>query len=323
MPAKNNHIKIGIFVLVAIALLIAGLLAFGARSYFSSKTHFETAIVGDVAGLSVGSVVQFRGVPVGKVSQITFAWNQYPESKTKHIIVDFDVEGDLFPLPPGTDIEKVLAEAISQGLRAAVKGQGITGTSLLAVEVIKPAPAPPEIDYKPKFHYIPSTPSQFTRMLESLEKSLDHFEQLDFAGISQGVTNALGGLRLIEEKLDKLDLQAVATNANVALIEVKNVAVMLTGMVAQVQETIKGMKLDTLSQDADGLVRGLGESNVKLQTVLVKLGTMPLQDTVVDLRQALQTLNEVLLEMKRYPSGFFLGEPPPPVKGMSPPRQSK
>ena len=48
MSAKTNNIKIGIFVLLALALFIAGLLAFGAKSYFAPKTRFETAIPGEV-----------------------------------------------------------------------------------------------------------------------------------------------------------------------------------------------------------------------------------------------------------------------------------
>ena len=75
MSAKVNNIRIGIFVLVAIFLLVVGLLAFGARSFFAIKTTYETAIVGEVDGLSVGSAVIFRGVPIGKVSLIDFAPN--------------------------------------------------------------------------------------------------------------------------------------------------------------------------------------------------------------------------------------------------------
>src|SRR3974390_1341917 len=101
MSAKNNSVRIGIFVLVAIALFIVGLLAFGAKSYFAAKTYFETAVPGEASGLSVGSTVQLRGVPVGKVTKIGFAWNQYPDSKTTLIIVDFEVDGDLLPMPKG------------------------------------------------------------------------------------------------------------------------------------------------------------------------------------------------------------------------------
>lgn len=51
------------------------------------------------------------------------------------------------------------------------------------------------LDYTPRAYYsIPSAPGQFTRMLESIEKALRNVQELDIAGIGQGVTNALGAV---------------------------------------------------------------------------------------------------------------------------------
>jgi ABC-type transporter Mla subunit MlaD len=319
MRAKTNYSKLGLFVLGGVALLIAGLLAFGAKSYLSPKTKFETAIPGEVSGLSVGSRVEFRGVPVGKVTRITFAWVLYPQSKSRLIIVQFEVEGDLVPLPAGMDMKSALQQVTDKGLRAMVKGQGITGTSLLALEMLNPISYPPlPLDYTPHVLYVPSAPAQFTRMLEAIEASLDHIQRLDIAGIGQSITNTLGSVAQLSDKLGKIDLQAVSTNANSVLAEVRNAAVKIQDTVGQVQETIKSMKLDTVSQNADGLVSGLRESNAKLQTVLDRAGAVPLQQTVAELQRALESLNDVLTELKRYPSGFLFGKPPPPVPGMQP-----
>ena len=319
MRAKTNYFKLGLFVLGGVALLIAGLLAFGAKSYLSPKTKFETAIPGEVSGLSVGSRVEFRGVPVGKVTRITFAWVLYPQSKSRLIIVQFEVDGDLVPLPAGMEMKSALQQVTDSGLRAMVKSQGITGTSLLALENLNPKSSPPlTLDYTPRALYVPSAPAQFTRMLEAIEASLDHIQRLDIAGIGQSITNTLGSVAQLSDKLGKIDLQAVSTNANSVFAEVRNAAVKLQDAVGQVQETIKSMKLDTVSQNADGLVAGLRESNTKLQTVLDRAGAVPLQETVIELQRALESLNDVLTELKRYPSGFLFGKPPPPVPGMQP-----
>ena len=322
MSAKTNNIKIGIFVLLALALFIAGLLAFGAKSYFTPKTRFETAIPGEVGGLSVGSGVQFRGVPIGKVSRIAFSWNLYPKSKSRLIIVQFEVEGDLMPLPPGMDMKAALKEATEKGLRAIVKGQGITGTSILALERLKAeGNPPPTLDYTPQDLYIPSAPGQFTRMLDSIEKSLEHFQELDIASIGQGVTNALHAVTQLEDKLEKLDLQSVTTNANGLLVDLKDTSHKLQDAVGQVQEAVKSMKLGTVSQNANELVTGIRETNLKLQTVLDKIGAMPVEQTVGDLQQVLQTLNSVLAELQQYPAGFFLGEPPRPARSVQTPQK--
>jgi ABC-type transporter Mla subunit MlaD len=308
MSAKNNHVKIGIFVLIALALLIAGVLAFGAKSYFSPKTRFETAVEGDVAGLSVGSSVLLRGVPIGKVTRITFSWDAYRGSKSQVLVVEFDVDNDLMPWPPG-ELKTLVKNAVDTGLRASVKSQGITGSSLLSVERIDPPPTPPVLDYTPRHYYIPSVPGQFTRILETVENALSNLEKLDFGSIGQGLTNALGGVRQLSDKLDRLDLETIATNANYLLVDFRGTAAKLNDAIGQIQKTLDEMKLAQLSHNADKLVVGLS--------------AVPLQETLGDLQQTLQGLDEVLLEMKRYPAGFFLGEPPVPARAVQPVRHSK
>jgi paraquat-inducible protein B len=322
MSARTNNTKIGLFVLTGLLLLIAGLLAFGAKSYFRPKVKFETAIPGEVSGLSVGSIVQFRGVPMGEVTRITFSWSVYPKSKTGYIVVEFAVAAELVPLPPGIDRTAAVKESVSHGLRAMVKGQGITGTSILSLEDLRPEEAPPPpIDYTPRYEYIPSAPAQFTRMLDAIEKSLNSVQKLDFGSIGQSVTNALAAVMLLSAKLDKLDFQNLATNASSLMIDLKGTSLKLQDAVTQVQDTLKGMKLENVGQNANDLITGLRETNVKLETVLDHVGTAPVAQTVVEFQQALQNLNTVLVELKRYPSGFFLGEPPLPARSVQTPRQ--
>jgi hypothetical protein len=313
MSAKPNTFKIGLFTLIAIALFVAGLLAFGAKSYFTKKTLFETAIQGEVSGLSVGSTVELRGVPIGKVTRITFAWNVYPESKTRLIIVEFEVDGSLFRLPPGADMDTLLKQATDNGLRAMPRLQGVTGISILWLETVNPASfPPPAIDYTPKHYYIPSAPGQITRLLESIERSLNNIQHLDLPNIGIGITNTLDATTRLVNNLNQLDLGALSTNVNELVVEMKDLSTNL-------QQTVSSMKLASLSQNADELVTGLRDSNAKLQLVLDHLGMVPMQQTVGDLRDTIQNLNLVLLQLKQYPSGFIFGEPPPPARGVKAP----
>src|SRR6202142_2262712 len=58
----HEQLQLGLFTLGGLLLLVAGLLAFGARSYFVRTSLFETYVAGEVPGLSVGSPVELRGV---------------------------------------------------------------------------------------------------------------------------------------------------------------------------------------------------------------------------------------------------------------------
>jgi len=298
-----------------VLLLVAGVLAFGAKSYFEKKTVFETAMPDEVYGLSVGSRVELRGVPIGKITQINFIWNVYPESKGKMIIVEFEVDQAILPTGRGESTKELAARAAQSGLRAIVKSQGITGTSLLTLELLNPKESPPpEIDYTPKHLYIPSAPGQFTRMLDTIERSLKKVEEFNIAAVNQGISNVLVSTRGVTDKLNDLDVKQISDNANSLLVDLK-------GTAAQIQQTLKDMKLDAVSTNANALVVGLRETNTKLQTLLDHMGAVPMQATVTDVREAVQTLNAVLLELKQYPSGFIFGKPPQPAKSVQTPQQ--
>ena len=73
MSKPINNFKLGLFTLCGVALFVAGIIVFGARSYFKPTQQYETYIAGDVTGLTVGSGVELRGVNVGKVTGIDFS----------------------------------------------------------------------------------------------------------------------------------------------------------------------------------------------------------------------------------------------------------
>lgn len=276
---QASPFRIGVFVILAFALFAAGLLAFGAKSYFKPKTHFETAIPNEVYGLSVGSPVQLRGVPVGKVSRIDFPWNAYPGARARYIIVEFDIDTQILPALPGMTNKQVVDMAVENGLRALVKGQGITGTSMLALENLDPhAYPPPKLDYIPKRYYIPAGPAQFARVLESIERSLGNIQQIDFAAIGDGLAETLQSANSLTRKMSQVDMKRIGKDTST--------------LMAQLQET-----------------------NARLRFILDRLATGP---GTTELRSALQNLNEVLWQMKQYPAGFFFGQPPAPAKSVRP-----
>ena len=165
MNHATNNFKIGLFTLGGVVILIVGVLAFGARGYLKPTSMFETYITGDVTGLSVGSPVELRGVQVGKVKRIGFSWIDYQLTQPSYIVVDFEVQNDVSPMPPGETQWDPLKAAVERGLRARVKNKGITGTSILSLEYVNPSQSPPiQFPWKPRYIYIPAAPGQFMRI---------------------------------------------------------------------------------------------------------------------------------------------------------------
>ncbi len=300
MSARTNDFKIGLFVMIGLAVLLAGVFALGARSYLEPKTTFETYVTGDVEGLSVGSPVKYRGVQIGQVTRISFPWNEYPGHPMRRglVVVRFEIRNDVSPTPQGEEPGKFLNQLIDWGLRVRVKGQGITGTSILSLEELDPRLNPAmEVPWTPHNLYIPAAESQFSQMLASVERSLRSLEKLDFG--------ALGGS--LQKDLDTLgdllqDLKA--TNGKLA------------GFVDDVGGAVKGLELASTARGADSLIADLRILVRKLQPIVDEIHAAPLAETLANARRAAERLNDVLSDLRQYPSGFLFGEPPAPARSV-------
>src|SRR5678815_3531660 len=179
MDSRNPaQFKIGLFVIVGAAILVSALFLFGIRNAIEPTQKFETCINGKVEGLSKGSPVKIRGVTVGRVDEIGFSWKLYQDADPHCVVLRCEFEQRFSPVAE-KDFESQVHTLTANGLRAVVQGQGITGTSIVSLEEVDPAKYPPlEVPWHPKYPYIPSAPSQFGQILQSIDHLLAHLETL-------------------------------------------------------------------------------------------------------------------------------------------------
>jgi paraquat-inducible protein B len=116
---KPSPRLIGIFVTAALVLLVGMILFFGSSSLLSKNTRFVLFFDQSVNGLNVGSLVKYRGVPIGAVERILIrAEGQDPESTAIPVVVRIDrtrLEKDLGVMDTAFDPSNV-QDAIRKGL---------------------------------------------------------------------------------------------------------------------------------------------------------------------------------------------------------------
>jgi len=79
------------------------------------------------------------------------------------------------------------------------------------------------------------------------------------------------------------------------------------------------VQLPTLPGQIESLEASLVSASKQIEQIPFKDVGNNLNQTLGDVQQTMQTLNAVLLELKQYPAGFFLGQPPLPAKGVQTP----
>jgi len=326
MSAKTNNFKLGLFTLFGLGLLATGVLAFGTWSSFEKKSLFETYVPGDVSGLSVGAAVEFRGVRVGKVTHIGFSWNEYKDSQPGCVVVVFEMKDDAFVTPMGDDWHQQLQTAVDRGLRARIKAQGVTGTCIVSLEYLDAAENPiMKYSWTPKRTFIPSAPGLFGELLVSLQRALRRLDRLDISALNQMAQTDLKSVNRVLEKVERVDFEnlstnatALLTNASALLVDARRSTAKLDNFIDDTDGTVKKMQLEKLTKDADVLVEQLQDTISKLEPGLTSVDFDSLNQTLIKARQAIQNMNDVLDELKKYPSGFIFGRPPPRLKEVQP-----
>jgi len=188
MAQKTSSTLIGIFVVGAVALSVAGVTYFGSGKAFAETVPFVLYFDGSLQGLDVGAPVLFRGVRVGSVARIVLRY--YPAENRTEIPVFVELEPDRIEEIGGTaERGSVLPVLIQQGLRAQLVALSfLTGKLSIQLDFHpdKQARFVERDDSIREIPTIPSTLEQLTQTLQDLPvQELIHDLQSAVQGIDE------------------------------------------------------------------------------------------------------------------------------------------
>ncbi|MBN1126191.1 MAG: MCE family protein [Sedimentisphaerales bacterium] len=331
MKTKANYFKIGMFVILAILILIIGLIALSARALIQDVVYIETYIDESVLGLSVGSSVIQRGVQIGTVEQITFVSHEYFDQLNDHdfqtfnryVMVISKVNAKSFRgLGLNDNLKTIIQQSIDNGLRLRLSPQGITGIYYLEADYVDPERYPPlQLKWNPKYYYIPSSPSTLTSFTQSLDIVLQDLTKVNFEQVARSLEQTLQSMRQLLE-----DAKIGETRAE------------LSELMATLKQAITDARITELRQQLNELLNSLGQSSQMFQDAigpappgqaktfretiaqlhsslrqmerLVAMEESDIDEMVDNLKRASENLREATEKVKRYPSLLLFSEPP-------------
>lgn len=217
MSRRANPTLIGGFVLGAIAVVVAGVAIFGSGKFFTQRARAVAFFEGNIQGLTVGSVVTARGVPVGSVTDIQLRI----DVKTMHPIIPVYMEFDEKRfVPTGGTLsaadrleQRPLKTAIANGLHARLANQSLVTGQLLVELDLDPNDPRRFLGADPSTVEIPTTESDIEKLKKALtELPLDQIaasalKLLDSANrviSSEEVPNLLRSLVSASDNLNSL-----------------------------------------------------------------------------------------------------------------------
>jgi ABC-type transporter Mla subunit MlaD len=331
MGLRSVYLRVGLLILGGIGLLVA-LIWFLGGSRIQHGTLFESYFSESVQGLEVGAAVKYRGVTIGRVTELGLVSAGYGTTErmgregTLYQLVFVRYEVDTAKIGPDTDTQTM----VNLGLRARLAAQGITGLSYLELDFVSPKQYPAlSVPWQPKGEYIPSMPSTFLQVQDAAQRVLAKLNSVDFDKLASEATGLIDDLRTA---LQSGDVHTTLEQATALLRTMDQTvkAADLPGLTADLRQTstalrgtLQGDQVQKLLANAELAMDRFATAAAKLPALIATVqataqragaGTADLQQALVpllrDMQATVQNLREMTESLRRYPAQVF-GQPPP------------
>jgi len=246
---KANPAVVGAFVLGAIALVVAVVVAVGTGTFFADTRSYVLFFDGSVNGLTVGSPVKLRGVEVGRVTGVSAIADTKDWKILNEVVIMIDQRKFKRQGPEMSDSPEKRAETlIHAGLRARLELQSfVTGQLFVGLDFHADTPAElvgGDLPY-PELPTIPSTTQEVENTVRSLvariqklplEELVDHLDQTIVAVRdlvqSPGLQSAVGDL---DSTVD--EVRSMAQDARRAVASARSLIERVEGRVDPVSDS--------------------------------------------------------------------------------------
>ena len=321
-----QKIKIGLFVIGGLALLIAILFFLGMTDIFTNKATVQTFFSESVQGLTVGSAVKYRGVPIGNVTKISIRVTD------KLVQVDMAVELEHFVSggekgQQHSDFRRFFQSELEQGMRCRLEYAGITGMRYIDFDYFatpgQTLPEPPAGMLEPGTLYIPAVPSPFRDILKAIGTSLDRISRIRFEEISDGLERSLSELSgLLGDPALKSTIVRINDAAENLELGSRTLSRVFSEERLNRLMTVLEEDLDNVNKLTGQLIRETRDAKLPESAAAfrdasnaISFSQDELANTLTKLNQTLDALTELADSLSADPSSIVSGKKKPQFKG--------
>ena len=333
MKSGTLYLRVGMLVVAGVVLAVGFVLFLAGNRDSGAQLVFETYSRESVQGLDVGAPVRYRGVPIGRVTDISLVSSAYrrPEGVAhteafQLVLIRFAVDATAIAEVPS------MQEAIRLGLRARISAQGITGVNYLELDFVNPDRFPvAPIPWTPRYTVVPSIPSTVAQVRGAAEALVERLSQVPIEQMANDLASLLGGLSRQANEGDlaatlrgtaqmSAQLNALLQSGAVEalLAEARGAAEQARGLAAapELRQAIANVsaaavelrrttqRLPATVEGVDRTLRTARDTTSDIQSELVPI--------LADLRATTASLRATAEALRGSPSQTIFGAPPPP-----------
>ncbi len=326
MRRTANKSLIGAFVVGGIILFIAAFVLLGAGSFSGVKPNALAYFQDSVSGLDIGAPVKFRGVTIGKVSQVLLRTaNQSPSDYSIPVVMEFTPD-----LLTRRGLDQALIDksglriSIEKGLRAKLQQQSVI-TGVLYVELDYFPDTPYKLhDTRGEQPEIPTLPSNLGALTKAVSQTLEQLSRVDFVSITKKVDSILTRIDQGASQIEfaKINNNLVKASDNIARITsdpaINKAIADFSAAMQSVDELVKrfNSKVDPVAEDIQSMAtsgrKALDRLNEAAENVraLTKAGSptrRELDAALADISEAAAGIRSLADFLERNPETIIQG----------------
>ena len=325
MSIRANPTTIGLFLIGAIVLAVAGTATLASTTFFEKRSTFISFFQESVNGLERGAPVKFQGVPVGSVTELLIQIDE--RDKTFQVPVQYEIDVTRLTTQMGAFVNlaeaPVLRQQVADGLRAQLQMESIVTGQLYIELTYRTDAATAEFESRPTaWPEIPTTPSLLAAlgtgagslvadMMKILLQVNQMLEEVNMPEINSAVVASAQAVeRLVDSPEIRAALQQVpgmTSQVNRTMAEVELLAQRTGAAIEPMQSQVDSATTEMVAT-LQSLRRTLEDTHGLLSTD-TGLG-FGLQQALASLRDAATALTLLATSLEQNPDMLLRGKKP-------------
>lgn len=331
MSKKANPTIVGAFVLTAIALTVAAIIAIGNIKFRDTKIGCIAFFSGSLYGLDIGAPVTFRGVTIGRVAKIRINFDKQQNNYIIPVYIDIEqspnIEGHRILGQRPDDIRQMMRQLIDQGLRAQLKISSLLTAKLYIDLALYPDTEAHLRGTDAGLIEIPTMPSgleQITQKLESLplseilNKTAVALDGINSIINSKETRNALAALDTTMDRLNTL-LGRADTEFPLLAAELKKGLSNFAALSATADTFLRtaDKELPEMSTEFKHLLSGLNTTAASLTRTLNNIEQLTAKDSLLsyqagaslrEIERAANSIRQLTDYLQQNPNALLFGQ---------------
>ncbi len=331
MSKKANPTLVGTFVLVALALTVATIIILGNLKFKDTRFRCVAFFSGSLYGLDIGAPVTFRGVAIGRVSEIRIHLDRERNNNIIPVYVDIEQTPDLNDTQAESrdqpNIRILMQQLISQGLRAQLKISSLLTSKLYIDLAFYP-------DAEIQLHAKDTTLIEIPTLASGLEQITEKLENLPLNEILNKTASALDGINRIinstetrnalgalDSTLSRFDtlLAKADTELPVLSAELKKSLANFSTLAATANTFLRtaDKELPPMSRDLQQLLANLDRTAITLTQTLHNIEQLTAKDSTFsyqvfsslhEIEKAASSLRQLTDYLQQNPNALVFGQ---------------